>query len=121
MPITFGGLSKKRVPNDQFMAWLEPLRRDRDIRRDLDKYLRNVPEKGQLLDWAEQQGKFDGNVLVVWAREDKLMPPAHAERLASHFENSELVWVDDTHTLIPIDQPELLAGHLEQFLQLHVS
>ena len=118
LPITFGGLSKKRVPNDQFMGWLEPLRGNRKVRRDLDKYLRSVPNKSQLLDWADQQRKFDGNVLVVWAREDKLMPPAHAERLASHFENAELVWVDDSQTLIPIDQPELLAGHLERFLLL---
>ena len=122
LPITFGGLSKKRVPNDQFMGWLEPLRGNRKIRRDLDKYLQSVPKKSQLLDWADQQREFDGNVLVVWAREDKLMPPAHAERLASHFENAELVWVDDSRTLIPIDQPVRLAGHLERFLlQSHTS
>ena len=29
LPITFGGMSKKRVPNDQFMSWIEPLRHDR--------------------------------------------------------------------------------------------
>ena len=39
-----------------------------------------------------------------------------AERLAEHFENAELAWVDDSRTLIPIDQPEILAGHLERFL-----
>ena len=27
----------------------------------------------------------------------------HAERLADCFENTELVWVDDSRTLIPID------------------
>ena len=98
------------------MSWIEPLRHDRRIRRDLDKYLRSVPKKKQLLEWAEQQRAFTGPVLVVWAREDKLMPPEHAERLAEHFENAELVWVDDSRTLIPIDQPEVLAAHLERFL-----
>ena len=44
------------------------------------------------------------------------MPPQHAERLAEHFENAELVWVGDSRTLIPIDQPEVLSGHLERFL-----
>ena len=116
LPITFGGLSKKRVPNDQFMSWIEPLRHDPRARRDLDKYLRNVPKKAQLLEWAEQQSAFTGPVLVVWAREDRLMPLEHAERLAAHFENAELVWVDDSRTLIPIDQPEALVGHLERFL-----
>ena len=53
LPITFGGLSKKRVPNEQFMSWIQPLRHDPRARRDLDKYLRNVPKKTQLLEWAE--------------------------------------------------------------------
>ena len=44
------------------------------------------------------------------------MPPEHAERLAEHFDDTELVWVDDSRTLIPIDQPDALATHLERFL-----
>jgi len=116
LPLTFGNMAKKRVSNEQFMSWIHPLRHNRKIRRDLDKYLRNVPTKGQLLEWAEQQRSFQGRVLIVWARDDKLMPPAHAERLANHFENSELVWVDDSRTLIPIDQPEVLTSHLRKFL-----
>ena len=119
LPITFGGLSKKRVPNDQFLSWIEPLRHDRKVRRDLDKYLRSVPKRTQLLHWAEQQRAFAGQVLVVWAREDKLMPPEHAERLVDFYENTELVWVDDSRTLIPIDQPEILTAHLERFLEQH--
>ena len=121
LPLTFGSLSKKRVPNEQFLNWIEPLRHDGEVRRDLDKYLRSVPKKKQLLQWAEQQRAFVGPVLVVWAREDKLMPPEHADRLAEHFENTELVWVDDSRTLIPIDQPEELAAHLDVFLANHTS
>ena len=117
LPIAFGGLSKKGVPNDQFLGWIEPLRHDRKVRRDLDKYLGSVPKRAQLLDWAEQQRAFTGQVLVVWAREDKLMPPEHAERLVDFYENTELVWVDDSRTLIPIDQPEILTAHLERFLE----
>ena len=116
LPLTFGNMTKKRVSNDQFMSWIHPLRHNRKIRRDLDKYLRNVPTKSQLLEWAEQQRSFQGRVLIVWAREDKLMPPAHAEQLAEHFKNSELVWIDNSRTLIPIDQPEVLTTHLERFL-----
>ena len=67
LPIAFGDLSKKRVPEDQFQSWLEPLRRDRKVRRDFDKYLRSVPTRTQLLDWSEQQRAFKGQVLVVVA------------------------------------------------------
>ena len=119
LPLTFGGMSKKRVPNDLFMSWIHPARHNPKVRRDLNKYLRNVPKKKQLLEWAEQQRSFRGPVLIVWAREDKLMPVAHANRLAEHFENSQLVWVDDSRTLVPIDQPEVLTDHLRSFLAAH--
>ena len=121
LPITFGGLSKKRVSNELFLSWIEPLRRNRMVRRDLGKYLRNPPSRRQLLEWAEHQRSFQGPVLIVWAREDKLMPAAHAERLAEHFENARLVWVDDSRTLIPIDQPEVLTNHLRSFLRRNTA
>ncbi len=116
LPFTCGALTKKRLPNDEFMSLIEPLRHDPKVRRDLDKYLRSVPGKAQLLEWAEQQRAFDGPVLIVWARDEKLMPPEHAVRLTEHSDNAELVWVDDSRTLIPIDQPEALTAHLEEFL-----
>ena len=116
LPMTFGAMSAKRVPDDVFMGWIEPLRHDRRVRRDLEKYLRNVPRRAQLMEWAQEQRSFDGSVLVVWGRDDRLMPRAHAERLAEHFDNAQLVWVDDSRTLVPIDQPEMLTEHLREFL-----
>ena len=47
------------------------------------------------------------------------MPPTHAERLAEHFQNTHLVWVDDSSALIPIDQPKILTNHLRAFLAAH--
>ena len=47
------------------------------------------------------------------------MPPAHAERLAEHFQNTHLEWIDDTRTLIPIDQPKALTDHVRTFLVAH--
>lgn len=119
LPFTFGLLSKEGVPNDLFMSWIAPALNDPRVRRDLGKYLRNAPTTSQLRQWAERQRAYSGRVLVVWAREDRLMPPAHAEQLVAHFDNAELVWVDDSRTLVPIDQPEILARHLRRFLGRH--
>ncbi|MCY3953398.1 MAG: hypothetical protein OXG69_12775 [bacterium] len=47
------------------------------------------------------------------------MPPTHAQRLADHFGNTQLAWIGDTYTLIPIDQPEALTDHLNAFLAAH--
>ena len=121
LPLVFGNMSKRRIPDDLFMGWIHNARHNREVRRDLTKYLRTVPKKKQLLKWAEQQRSFRGPVLIVWAREDKLMPPTHAERLAEHFENSKLVWVDNSRTLIPIDQPYILTDHIRTFLAPNTS
>ena len=68
------------------------------------------------VDPARSGRAFAGQVPVAWAREDELMSTEHAARLADWFENTELVWVDDSRTLIPVDQPEVLAAYLERFL-----
>ena len=75
-------------------------------------YLRAVPQPHRLLAWADQQRTFTGPVLIICARDDKLMPPTHAERLADHFGNTQLAWIDDSYTLIPIDRSEILTDDL---------
>jgi len=114
--IVFGPLSKKRIPNERFLPWIEPLRTNRAIRKNLNTYLTNVPSKKELNTWAQAQQSFQGNVLVVWSKEDQLIPPAHAERLAKHFTNTRLEWVEDSGTLITVDQPDILAKHMLSFL-----
>ncbi|MDE0450296.1 MAG: alpha/beta hydrolase [Gammaproteobacteria bacterium] len=121
LSFTFGSLSKKGVPDHLFMNWIAPARHDSRIRHDLGKYLRTALTSRQLLEWAGRQKDYRGPVLIVWARDDRLMPPAHAERLVTHFPNAELAWIDDSRTLIPIDQPEILTGHLRRFLDAHTS
>ena len=58
---------------------------------------------------------FDRPVLVAWATEDKLMPREHGPRLAASFPHGRLVEIDDSYTLVPIDQPAALAEQLRAF------
>lgn len=43
------------------------------------------------------------------------MPAEHGPRLAAAFPASELHEIPDSYTLVPVDQPELLAEHLRRF------
>jgi pimeloyl-ACP methyl ester carboxylesterase len=54
-------------------------------------------------------------VLVVWASQDRVMPPDHGRRLAEAFPAGRLVQVDDSYTLIPLDQPARLAQAIRDF------
>lgn len=117
LPLTFGRLSKRPVPRGVMDAWLRPATRTRAIRRDLRKYLLSVPPKTELLKWAEAQRTFAGPVLVVWAAEDRIMPPEHGRRLASLFQRGELIELADSYTLIPEDKPHELAQAIHKFLR----
>ncbi|MBN0044588.1 alpha/beta hydrolase [Streptomyces actuosus] len=116
LPVTWGWMSKRPVPHAVMDAWFQPLWTSPDIRRDLRKYVLGVPPEEELLAWAEGLRDFDRPSLVVWAAEDKVMPPAHGRRLAELLPRSELVEIEDSYTLIPEDQPERLAAHLRSFV-----
>lgn len=78
-------------------------------------YALSVPDRATLLERAERMRSYDGPVLVVWAKEDRLMPREHGRRLAVLFPRGRLVEIDDSYTLIPVDQPGQLAELLREF------
>ncbi|MFK0102283.1 alpha/beta fold hydrolase [Streptomyces sp. NPDC091040] len=116
LPVTWGWMSKRPVPHEVMDAWFTPLWTSGEIRRDLRKYVLGVPPKSVLLGWAERLRDFDRPALVVWAAEDKVMPPEHGRRLAGLLPQGRLVEVEDSYTLIPEDQPAELSAHIRSFL-----
>jgi pimeloyl-ACP methyl ester carboxylesterase len=115
LPITFGRMSKRGVPDELMRDWLSPLAR-REIRRDLAKYAGDARNgRRGMLAATPALSTFERPVLVVWAPEDRMMRPALGARLAAAFPNARLVEVSDSYTLVPIDQPELLAAALREF------
>ncbi|MEE1791917.1 alpha/beta hydrolase [Streptomyces sp. BE308] len=117
LPVTWGWMTKRPVPQEVMDAWFRPLWSSREIRRDLRTYVLGVPPKAELLRWAEALRTFDRPALVVWAAEDKVMPPEHGRRLAGLLPQGRLVEVADSYTLIPEDQPVVLAAHIRAFLE----
>jgi pimeloyl-ACP methyl ester carboxylesterase len=114
LPITFGWLTKR---GDAATArWLQPVLRDAAIRRDAVRVLRAAfADKQLLLKAAEDLPTFDRPALVIWATQDRVMPPEHGRRLADLLPQGKLVEVDDSYTLIPLDQPTRLAQLICEF------
>ncbi|MEC3976353.1 alpha/beta fold hydrolase [Amycolatopsis sp. H20-H5] len=115
-PASWGWMSKRPVPTEVMDGWFRPATTSAEIRRDLVKYVTSVPPKDVLLDWAERTRSFERPVLVVWAKEDKLMPREHGRRLAELFPAGQLVEVDDSYTLIPEDQPREFVRFIREFV-----
>ena len=116
LPMTFGWMSKKGLPDDVMRAWLAPLA-DGEIRRDYSKYAGDTRRgKQDLLAATDTLRGFERPVLVAWASEDRIMPLEHGRRLAETFPNGRLVEIADSYTLVPEDQPIELAGHIREFV-----
>jgi len=116
LPLAFGWLTRR---GDATVArWMQPVLRQPEIRRDTVRVLRAIAaDRGLLVDVAEGLPAFDRPALVVWAGEDRVMPPEHGRRLAALLPQGRLVEVDDSDTLIPLDRPEALAAAIRDLAQ----
>ncbi|MFC4950881.1 alpha/beta fold hydrolase [Pseudonocardia sp. GCM10023141] len=114
LPITFGWLTRR---GDATVAgWLRPVLTRPEIRRDAVRMLRAAAaDPGFLEVAAERLPDFDRPALVAWAVEDRVMPLEHGRRLAQLLPQGRLVEVADSYTLIPLDQPALLASLIREF------
>jgi pimeloyl-ACP methyl ester carboxylesterase len=114
LPIAFGWLT---ICGDAATArWMKPVLTQPEIRRDAVRVLRAVAKEPKLL--REAAGclpGFNRPALVVWASEDRVMPPEHGQRLAKLLPRGQLAEIEDSYTLIPLDQPARLAQVVREF------
>jgi pimeloyl-ACP methyl ester carboxylesterase len=116
LPIAFGWLTKR---GDAATArWMRPVLTQPEIRRDTVRMLRAAAaDTSILLAAAERLPGFDRPALVAWARDDRVMPPEHGRRLAGLLPQGRLTEVDDSYTLIPLDQPARFAQIVREFIE----
>ncbi len=112
----YGALTKRGLPDALFDDWFEPAVRDPAVRRDLVKFTTGAPSRRRLLELSQRMRRFTKPVLVLWAREDRMMPPAHADRLVELYPNATKEIVEDSWTLIPEDRPEVMVAALRHFV-----
>jgi pimeloyl-ACP methyl ester carboxylesterase len=115
LPLAFGWLTRR---GDAATArWMTPVLTQPEIRRDTVRMLRAaLADTKLMLTAAEGLPGFDRPALVVWARDDRVMPPEHGRRLAELFPDGRLVEIDDSYTLIPLDQPARFAQAIREFI-----
>ncbi len=115
LPVGFGALTKRPLPDDVVARWLRPLRTDPAIRRDFRHYHTHV-RRTELLEAAQGLRRFERPALVVWATEDLMMPREHGRLLAELLPRGRLVELRNTRTLIAEDRPQRLASLLRWFV-----
>ena len=114
LPFAFGWLT--RYGDAVTAQWMQPVMKEPGIRRDAVRMLRAAASDTHLLvEAAMSLPDFSLPALVVWAREDRVMPPEHGRRLTGLLPHAELAEVEDSYTLVPLDQPARLARLIREF------
>jgi pimeloyl-ACP methyl ester carboxylesterase len=117
LPIAFGWLTRR---GDATTArWIRPVLSSQEIRRDTVRMLRAIDGRA-VAEATAALASFHRPALVVWATEDRVMPPEHGRRLADLLPDARLVEVADSYTLVPLDQPTPLADAIRNFVMTAV-
>lgn len=109
-PVTHRG-----VADDVLVRWTTPLR-DPLVRRDLRALFADMRPRHTLAA-ADANRDFPRPVLVAWDDDDRLFRRHLAERLAADLPHARLVIIEDCAAFAAIDQPEALAGLIDEHLQ----
>ena len=115
LPIAFGGLSKRPVPDVIVDAWLEPFFAERGVRRDAARFLAAIDSRDTVAA-AEGLRAFEGPALLAWAPEVEIFPMEHARRLAELLPDARIEEIADSYVYVPEDQPERLAELIGEFV-----
>jgi pimeloyl-ACP methyl ester carboxylesterase len=115
LPVTFGWLSKRPLPEDLVDGWLLPLRHDAAVRRDLRRYAAGARRR-HMSSICERLGAVSAPTLVVWTPEDRIQRVEHGTRLAEAIPGAQLKQINDSYTLMMRDQPDRLAWLLRDFI-----
>ena len=109
-PITHRG-----VDDDTLVRWTAPLR-DPRVRREVRAAFRAMrPE--HTLAAAEANRDFPRPVLIAWGDDDRLFRRRLAERLSQDLPHARLVTLTDCAAFASLDQPDQLAGLIDEHLR----
>ena len=115
LPMMFGQMSRKPIPQDVFEGWTNAALADPRIRRDLIRYCRSRFDKPELIRATNALADFTGPAMVLWS-DNNVMPTAHGQRLADLLPNGQLRHIEDARVLVMLDQPERTAAEIGRFL-----
>jgi pimeloyl-ACP methyl ester carboxylesterase len=108
LPLAYGWLAKRPVPDDVMDGWTLRALQDPGVMADLRKALAGL-NPDVLLDNSPKLTAFAKPVLLVWSREDKFFKIENAHRLAAVFPDARVEELTDAYAFVSWDQPDRVA------------
>ena len=121
LPMTFGRMARRPLPDDLIRAWTEPVLTNPAIRRDLLAYCRTKFRSDDLVRNTEALAEFTGDALILWSPDNRVMPPEHGRRLANLLPASRYAEIPGAYVLSMLDEPEAVADQIGEFLTSAVT
>jgi pimeloyl-ACP methyl ester carboxylesterase len=116
LPLLYGQMARRPVPGELIRRWTEPVLSDPGIRRDLLAYCRGRFDEAELIRDTEALRRFQGDVLVLWSPDNRVMPAAHGHRLAALMPRARYAEIPGAYVLSMLDEPEAVAREMGTFL-----
>jgi pimeloyl-ACP methyl ester carboxylesterase len=115
LPIAYGAVSKRPIPNDVLTEWVAPSANSAAIRRDLSKFIRGVSPR-VTMEVSKLLPRFGKPVLLAWSPQDRFFPITLAERLERTFPDARIVRIDDSFVFAQEDNPAAVANAIAKFV-----
>jgi pimeloyl-ACP methyl ester carboxylesterase len=116
LPPLYGQMARRPVPDELIRRWTEPVLTDPGVRRDLLAYCRGRFDKQALVRDTQALRRFQGEVLVLWSPDNRVMPPAHGRQLAGLLPRARYAEIPGAYVLSMLDEPEAVARAMGEFL-----
>jgi pimeloyl-ACP methyl ester carboxylesterase len=121
LPIAFGLLTERAIPDDIMRSYTAPLRDRPGTRSDFAALVRAI-DPMYTVEVARRLPGFRKPVLLAWARERRrFFPLEHAHRLAGLFPDATVEVIDDSGPFVTEDQPAAIARAIRHFVATRVE
>jgi len=112
-------LAHRRPEMEELDAFFQPLLHLPGVRRDMTRFLQAVSNR-YTLEAALCFSGFGHPVLLLWGTDDPFFSKRLASRLQQAFPDARLHFLAHCRAFVPVDQPEVLAQHIMEFVHAGV-
>jgi len=116
LPLLFGSVTKRPLPDAVAQAYLGQLLADAGVRRDLRK-LTAAMDPDVIIDATPRLTAFHRPALVMFAADDRFFPLEHGRRLAQVLPDARFEEIAESMTFVMVDQPERTAALIHDFVR----
>jgi pimeloyl-ACP methyl ester carboxylesterase len=112
-------LAHRRPEQEELDEFFHPLLHLPGVRRDMTRFLQEVSNR-YTLEAARCFSGFGHPVLLLWGKDDPFFSQRLARRLQLAFPDAQLHFLSHCRAFVPVDQPEVLAQHITEFVHARV-